>query len=403
MATTKPSADKADTTADETAEIDATSGIQASADTETAIPTGTKSDVTALGADLGLTRDDLLEMYRLMAVARAVDERMWILNRAGKIPFVISGQGHEGAQVGLAYGLKKGHDWMVPYYRSVASLITFGMSSREIMLAQFARGVDPSSGGRQMPGHYGIVDRNILSVSSPVATQLLHATGIAWAAKLKKSDMVTITYIGEGSSNQGDFHEGLNFAGIHKLPVIYVVENNGYAISVPMALQSAVEDIAIRGAGYNMPGVIIDGIDVLACYKAGKEAIERARRGDGPTLIEAKVTRLTAHSSDDQQTKYRSAEELESEKGRDALPVFRQQLRDAGYLDDATEENMVAEARKVVEDATDWAEAQSDPDPATAQRHVYADMPPARMDDPLWTGERFIGDGGPWGALKGEG
>jgi len=355
-----------------------------------------------LGADLGLSRDDLIEMYRLMAVARAVDERMWILNRAGKIPFVISGQGHEGAQVALAYALKKDHDWMVPYYRSVASLITFGMSPREIMLAQFARGVDPSSGGRQMPGHYGIAARNILSVSSPVATQLLHATGIAWAAKLRKSDVVTITYIGEGSSNQGDFHEGLNFAGVHQLPCIYVVENNGYAISVPMALQSAVPDIAIRGAGYAMPGVIIDGVDVLGCYRAGVEAIERARKGEGPTLIEAKVTRLTAHSSDDQQSKYRSAEELESEKDRDPLPVFRQQLRDAGLLDDETEAAMVAEARKVVEDATDWAEAQADPDPATAQRHVYADMPPARMDDPLWTGSRFIGDGGPWGVLRGD-
>jgi 2-oxoisovalerate dehydrogenase E1 component alpha subunit len=356
-----------------------------------------------LGAELGLSRDDLIEMYRLMAVTRAVDERMWILNRAGKIPFVISGQGHEGAQVGIAYPLRKGHDWMVPYYRSVASLITFGMSPREIMLAQFARGVDPSSGGRQMPGHYGIAARNILSVSSPVATQLLHATGIAWAAKLRKTEQVVITYIGEGSSNQGDFHEGLNFAGIHKLPVIYVVENNGYAISVPMALQSAVADIAIRGAGYNMPGVIVDGADVLACYKAGLEAIERARSGEGPTLIEAKVTRLTAHSSDDQQSKYRSAEEMEAEKGRDPLPLFRDQLRAAGLLDEATEAEMVAESRKVVEDATEWAEAQPDPDPATAQRHVYANEPPARMDDPLWTGERFIGDGGAWGVLGSDG
>jgi len=355
-----------------------------------------------LGADLGLTREDLVEMYRLMAITRAVDERMWILNRAGKIPFVISGQGHEGAQVGIAYPLRKGHDWMVPYYRSVASLITFGMSPREIMLAQFARGVDPSSGGRQMPGHYGIAARNILSVSSPVATQLLHATGIAWAAKLRKTEQVVITYIGEGSSNQGDFHEGLNFAGIHHLPVIYVVENNGYAISVPMSLQSAVEDIAIRGAGYNMPGVVVDGADVLACYRAGLEAINRARSGEGPTLIEAKVTRLTAHSSDDQQTKYRSEEELESEKSRDPLPRFRDQLRAAGFLDEATEEQMVAESRKVVEDATEWAEAQPDPDPATAQRNVYAKEPPARMDDPLWTGERFIGDGGPWGALEGD-
>ena len=350
-----------------------------------------------LGTELGLSREDLLEMYRLMVVTRAVDERMWILNRAGKIPFVISGQGHEGAQVGIAYPLRKGHDWMVPYYRSVASLITFGMSPREIMLAQFARGVDPSSGGRQMPGHYGIAERNILSVSSPVATQILHATGIALAAKIRKTEQVAITYLGEGSSNQGDFHEALNFAGIHALPVVYVVENNGYAISVPMALQSAVEDIAVRAAGYNMPGVIVDGADVLACYKAGKEAIDRARAGEGPTLIEAKVSRLTAHSSDDQHTKYRTAEELEAEKSRDPLPRFRDQLRAAGLIDEESEARLLEESRKVVEDSTDWAEHEADPDPATAQRHVYADAPPARMDDELWTGARFMGDGGPVG------
>ena len=273
----------------------------------------------ALGADLGLTRDDLLAMYSLIVVARAIDERMWVLNRAGKIPFVISGQGHEGAQVGIAYGLQKGLDWMVPYYRSVASLITFGMTPREIMLAQFARSVDPSSGGRQMPGHYGVADRQILSVSSPVATQILHATGIALAAKLRKTGQVTITYLGEGSSNQGDFHEALNFAGIHKLPVVYVVENNGYAISVPMEMQSAVQDIAVRGASYAMPGIIADGAEVLECYRIARRAIDRARAGEGPTLIEAKVTRMTAPPSD-QQTKYRSAEDLESGKGRDPLP-----------------------------------------------------------------------------------
>jgi len=364
--------------------------------------TKTASKSESLGSNLGLSRDELLEMYRLMVIARAVDERMWILNRAGKIPFVISGQGHEGAQVGLAFALRQGHDWMVPYYRSVASLLTFGMSSREIMLAQFARGVDPSSGGRQMPGHYGIKERNILSVSSPVATQILHATGIAWAAKLRKRDVVTITYLGEGSSNQGDFHEALNFAGVHQLPIVYVIENNGYAISVPTSLQSAVEDLAIRGAGYNMPGVIVDGADVLNCFAAGREAIDRARNGQGPTLIEAKVSRLTAHSSDDQQQKYRPADELEAQKSQDPLPRFRDQLREAGMLDDETEAAIVAEARKVVEDATEWAESQADPDPATAQRHVYGDAPPARMDDPLWQTARFIGDGGPWGVLGGD-
>ena len=280
--------------------------------------------------------------------------------------------------------------------------MTFGMSARDIMTAQYATAGDPSSGGRQMPGHYGHPDHHLVSVSSPVATQILHAVGIALAAKIRHVDEVAVAIMGEGSSNQGDVHEALNFAGIHRLPFVFIVENNGYAISVPMSLQSAVQDIAIRGAGYNMPGVIVDGSDVLGCYAAGREAIDRARNGQGPTLIEAKVSRLTAHSSDDQQSKYRSADELEEMKTRDPLPLFRDQLREAGILDEATEASILAESRKVVEDATDWAEAQTDPDPATAQQHVYGDAPPARMDDPLWHSARFIGDGGPWGVLKGD-
>jgi 2-oxoisovalerate dehydrogenase E1 component alpha subunit len=340
----------------------------------------------ALGSDLGLTRQDLLEMYRLIALARALDERMWVLNRAGKVPFVISGQGHEGAQVGITYGLQRGHDWLVPYYRSIASVMTFGMSVREVLLAQFARAVDPSSGGRQMPGHYGGAPYNILTTSSPVATQVLHATGIALAAKLRGTGQIVSTALGEGASNQGDFHEALNFAGIHKLPVIFVVENNGYAISVPAAMQSAVADIACRAAGYDMPGVMLDGADVLACYRDAKAAIERARAGDGPTLLEAKVTRMTAHSSDDQQTKYRSAAELEALRARDPLPRFRDQLADAGLLDEAAESELMAGVRAEVEDATEYAESQPEPDVSTAELHVYRDVPPARMDDEHWAG-----------------
>jgi 2-oxoisovalerate dehydrogenase E1 component alpha subunit len=245
------------------------------------------------------------------------------------------------------------------------------------MTAQFARADDISSGGRQMPGHYGGARYNIMSTSSPVATQVLHAVGIALAAKVRKTDQVVVTALGEGAANQGDFHEGLNFAGIHRLPLVTVVENNGYAISVPMTLQTAVQDVATRAAGYGMPGVIVDGADVLAAYKAGSEAIRRARSGEGPTLIEAKVTRLTAHSSDDQQTKYRTAEELEREKARDPLPRFRQQLVDAGILDDERDATIQAEIKAAVDDATDWAEAQPEPDPATAERHVYAESPAA--------------------------
>src|SRR6187397_3032121 len=272
--------------------------------------TVTSGSDSHLGADLGLSDADLVEMYRLVALARAVDERMWVLNRAGRIPFVISGQGHEGAQVGIAWAFEKGKDWIAPFYRSIATCLTFGMSARDILTAQYATANDPSSGGRQMPGHYGSHTHNLVSVSSPVATQLLHAVGIALAAKIRKTGQVAMTSMGEGSSNQGDVHEGLNFAAIHKLPFILCVENNGYAISVPVSKQLAVPDVAARASGYGIPGVIVDGSDVLGCYKVAKEAVDRARRGDGPTLIEAKVIRLTAHSSDDQQTKYRSAEEL---------------------------------------------------------------------------------------------
>ena len=277
-------------------------------------------------------------MYRYVALARAVDERMWILNRAGRIPFVISGQGHEGAQVGMAWAFERGHDWIAPFYRSIATCLTFGMTPRDIMTAQYATASDPSSGGRQMPGHYGSREHNLVSVSSPVATQLLHAVGIALAAKIRKTGQVAMASMGEGSSNQGDVHEGLNFAAIHKLPFIFVVENNGYAISVPAAMQVSVANVADRASGYGMPGVVVDGSDVLACYVAARDAVARARAGDGPTLIEAKVTRLTAHSSDDQQTKYRAAEELAAERELDALPLFRTRLRDAGVLTDEIEE-----------------------------------------------------------------
>ena len=331
------------------------------------------SSRATLGSSVGLSDAELLEIYRLIALARALDERMWILNRAGRIPFVISGQGHEGAQVGIAWSLQKGHDWIAPFYRSIATCLTFGMSARDIMTAQYATADDPSSGGRQMPGHYGSHEHNILSVSSPVATQLLHAVGIALAAKIRRTGQVALTSMGEGSSNQGDVHEGLNFAAIHKLPFIFVVENNGYSISVPAARQVSVANVADRAAGYGILGIVVDGADVLACHGAARAAVARARAGDGPTLIEAKVTRLTAHSSDDQQTKYRSDEELAAERGHDALPRFRAQLHEAGILTDEILERLTAGIAAAVEDATDHAEAQPDPDPAGATRHVYAD------------------------------
>ncbi len=334
---------------------------------------GGSSQAGPLSASVGLADADLVAMYRTVALARAVDERMWILNRAGRIPFVISGQGHEGAQVGLAWSLRRGTDWIAPFYRSIATCLAFGMTARDLMLAQYAKASDPGSGGRQMPGHYSSAEHNLVSVSSPVATQILHAVGIALAAKIRGTDQVAVAIMGEGSSNQGDVHEALNFAAIHRLPFVFIVENNGYAISVPVERQVSVKDVAMRAAGYGIPGVVVDGTDVLACYAAGREAVDRARTGGGPTLIEAKVTRLTAHSSDDQQTKYRSEDDLAEGRAHDPLPIFRAQLRAAGVLTDAIEAVIAAEIAALVEDATDFSEAEPDPDPATGMDWVFGE------------------------------
>ncbi|HEX5588718.1 MAG TPA: thiamine pyrophosphate-dependent dehydrogenase E1 component subunit alpha [Candidatus Limnocylindrales bacterium] len=343
----------------------------------------TRKTPSDLAASVGLGDDDLVAMYRTIALARAVDERMWILNRAGRIPFVISGQGHEGAQVGIAWPLERKKDFIAPFYRSIATCLAFGMTAQDILMAQYAKATDPSSGGRQMPGHYGNAENNLLSLSSPVATQMLHAVGIALAAKIRGSGQVAMTSMGEGSSNQGDVHEGLNFAGIHKLPFILVIENNGYAISVPTSRQLAVEHVADRAAGYGIPGVVVDGSDVLACYRVAKEAVDRARRGEGSTLIEAKVIRLTAHSSDDQQTKYRPEQELADLRSHDALPAFRDQLREAGVLTEELEARIGAEIKAEVDAATDHAESEPDPDPSTAMRWVFAEDWPSETP-PAW-------------------
>ena len=351
-----------------------------------------KAGVSELAASVGLTDADLLGMYQTILLARQVDERMWILNRAGRIPFVISGQGHEGAQVAVAWALERGKDWVAPFYRSIGTLLAFGMGARDIMTAQFAKAVDVSSGGRQMPGHYGSQPKHLVSLSSPVATQMLHAVGIALAAKIRKTGEVAMSSMGEGSANQGDVHEGLNVAGIHKLPFILVIENNGYAISVPVSKQLPIENVADRAAGYGMPGVVVDGSDVLACYRAAKEAVDRARRGEGSTVIEAKVIRLTAHSSDDQQTKYRTAEELADMSGKDPLPRFREELRAASVLTDEAEARIAAVVKAEVEDATTFAEEAVDPDPATAMRWVFAEEWPGETP-PAW-GFTLRGSGG---------
>lgn len=331
------------------------------------------STTKARHEELGLSRDQLLEMYYYMLLTRRIDERLWLLQRGGKIPFVISPQGAEAAQVGAAYAFRRGQDWFTPYYRDLGINLVAGVTPREVMLAAFARAADPASGGKQMPSHWGNRPLNVVSGSSPVTTQMLHAVGIAQAARMRGDDVVAYTCCGEGSSNQGDFHEALNWAGVHNLPVVFMVQNNQYAISVPLEKQLAGGSVAARGAGYGMPGIQVDGTDLLEVYAAFKEAHERARRGDGPSLIEALCVRITSHSSDDDQRRYRSTEELEALKAKDPLAKARAYLYQQAILDEETEADLEKQVSSEVDDATDWAEAQPYAEPQQALQHVYGE------------------------------
>ncbi|PTM58562.1 thiamine pyrophosphate-dependent dehydrogenase E1 component subunit alpha [Desmospora activa] len=321
--------------------------------------------------NLGLTDEQVVDMYRYMLLARKIDERMWLLNRAGKIPFVISCQGQEAIQVGAAFALDRERDWLCPYYRDLGMVLAFGQSARDQMLSAFAKAEDPNSGGRQMPGHYGDKRFRIISGSSPVTTQLLHAVGVGLAGKMENKDFVVFTSFGEGSSNQGDFHEGLNFAGVHRLPVIFLCENNQYAISVPVEKQLAGGSVAARGQGYGMPGIKVDGNDPLAVFQAVREAADRARRGEGPTLIEAVSYRLVPHSSDDDDRTYREKQEVEEARKHDPLLQFKKYLEEIGILTDARESALLHEIGQIVDEATEYAEQAPYPDAQETYTYVY--------------------------------
>jgi 2-oxoisovalerate dehydrogenase E1 component alpha subunit len=322
-------------------------------------------------ADTGLTPDDLRQMYREMLLTRLLDERMIQLNRAGKAPFAISCQGQEAAQIGAAFALDMAKDWLLPYYRDLGVCLHAGMTPAEVLLALFGKPADPSSGGRQMPAHYGSRQRRIVTGSSPVATQLLHATGVAYAAKVRHEDSVAFTSCGEGSTSEGDFHEALNFAAIHKLAVIFFIENNHYAISLPAERQMAVPNVADRAGGYGLPGMAVDGNDPVATHTVMREAVARARRGDGPTLVEAKVARFQPHSGDDDD-QYRTREEIAALRRHDPLVSFRDTLTARGLLNDDQETALRAEFKATIDAADEFAESAPDADPATLFDHVFA-------------------------------
>lgn len=322
---------------------------------------------------LDLTDDDVIKMYRYMLLTRGLDERMWLLNRAGKVPFVVSCKGQEAAQIGAAFALNPMRDYVLPYYRDLGVVLVFGQTAKDVMLSAFAKEEDPNSGGRQMPGHFGSREHHIVSGSSPVSTQIPHAVGIALAARMKGDRLVAYTSFGEGSSNQGDFHEAANFAGVHRLPVVFFCENNKYAISVPLSKELACERVSDRAIGYGFPGVTIDGNDPLAVYAAMKEAVARGLDGQGPTLIEAMMDRLNPHSSDDDDRTYRSKDELDEAKRHDPIISFRDYLLECGVLTQASEQALRDEVTADINAATAYAEKAPYPQPEQALRYVFAE------------------------------
>jgi 2-oxoisovalerate dehydrogenase E1 component len=333
-------------------------------------------------SELGLSDEDLVGLYRTILLARRLDQKIWGLNRMGKAAFVVSCQGHEGAQVGSAWAIRAGHDVVLPYYRDTGVVLTLGMTPYDILLGVFARADDPSSGGRQMPSHWGSRRLNIITGSSPIATHIPHAAGFALAARAAESDAVAVAYFGDGAASKGDFHESLNFAGIHRLPLVLVCENNGYAISVPLAKESAVENIAQHAHSYGFPGVIVDGNDPLDVYAATHAALSRARRGEGPTLIECKTYRYLAHTSDDDDRTYRTPQEVEAWRKKDPLARMKQYVIEQRLLSEHDEGRVEAEIKAEINEAAHRAEEAAAAPAEEAFTKVYA-APIVRRPPPL--------------------
>ena len=321
-----------------------------------------------------MKKEEYLQLHRWMCMAKALDDRMHMLVKQGRAGFVGSSRGHEGIQVASTAAIGP-DDWLVPHYRGLVNAIVRGLTMREWMLAVFAKAGDPLSAGRNIPGGcYSYHRLKIAPVSQVVASWIPKAAGVAYAAKLKGEGTVTLCTFGDGATSHGDFHEGVNFAAVHRLPVVFVCENNSYAISVPSRLQTANPNIADRAAGYGITGVTVDGTDVPACYKAARDAVARARRGEGPTLIDAKISRINSHTSEDNQTKYRTNEEMEEAARHDPIVRFTSWLIDRRWITAEGAAGVQATYDQEASDAADWAEQQPDPLPEDALKNVFAKL-----------------------------
>ena len=320
-----------------------------------------------------LPNETLLEMFREMLRSRRLDERGWVLQRQGKVSVHVSGLGHEATHIGAAYAIHRGKDYVVPYYRDLGLILALGLTAREWMLGLYGKVGEPSSGGRQVPNHFGLRRANIVNTSSPVGTQTPHAAGVALGIKLSGGDEIVLTTIGEGGTSQAEWYEALNWASVHKLPLVCLVENNKYAISVPVDRQMAVSSVAEKAAAFCMPGVSVDGNDLLAVHAVMTEAVQRARRGGGPTLIEARTYRPTPHTSDDDDRSYRSREEVQEWKKRDPILLFRAYLEEKALLTQHMLDEMEAQIKEGVDDAVAFADAAQYPAGEEGRGPVYVE------------------------------
>ncbi|MGQ9511193.1 MAG: thiamine pyrophosphate-dependent dehydrogenase E1 component subunit alpha [Thermaceae bacterium] len=328
-----------------------------------------------LGAfPLDLSEETLRRFYRDMLAARMLDERYTILVRTGKTSFIAPASGHEAAQVGVAHAIRPGFDWVFPYYRDHGLVLALGVPLVEILGQMLATRADPNK-ARQMPPHPGSKRFNLFTVASPVASHIPPATGAAMSMKLQRTGQVVVCTFGDGATSEGDWYAGINLAAAQKAPVVFAAENNFYAISVNFRLQSGSPSIVDKAHAFGIPGYLVDGMDVLASYYVVKEAVERARHGEGPSLVELRVYRYGPHSSADDDTRYRSQEEVEAWRKRDPLLRFRRFLEGQNLWSEAWETSLREGIAREIAEALERAEGAGEIPPEWMFEDVFAEMP----------------------------
>ncbi|MDC0358219.1 dehydrogenase E1 component subunit alpha/beta [Oligoflexia bacterium] len=323
-----------------------------------------------------------MKAYTDIVKARLIDDKIIILYKQNKCHFQISVAGHETVQAAAAQVFNLEKDWFFPYYRDLALCVGVGMTAKELMLNALNKEDDPNSHGRQMPEHFGHKRLRIVSQSSPTGTQLTQAVGVALGARVEGVEEVVYVSIGEGGCCQGDFHEALNWAAREKLPVVFLVQNNGYAISVSLEEQHAGDIFAISSGYENLKRDAVDGTNFVESYTALKEAYDYAAAGNGPAIIEAHVPRLQSHSISDDHGKYRDKEELATEQKRDPIPALRSYILENKIASKATLDELELELKADIDEAARWAEEQPDPVPEDVLKHVLVDQYPLH-EEPL--------------------